>query len=144
MAVFRERRRGAPLVVAAGGIVLVVGAIIVALLVRSTAPPRDPLAGARAKALEAAQGLELVTIEYPKMLRGETSGAQGALQRARAAFAAARDPLAQIDAPAVDRIATALTTLDAQVAAHAPLAEVTALANTTREQLMALSMPRKQ
>lgn len=141
MALFRERRRLSPLVLIGGGLLLVVLVSVAGLILRSTAVPADPLVAARAQALAASQGLELVTIEYPKVLRNEPSGALGALQRAEASFAAARGDLARINGPAVNQIAAAFATLDTKVAARAPSDEVTALADTMREQLAALSKP---
>jgi hypothetical protein len=138
MAVFRERRRTPRAALVAGGLILA-AIVIGAVLALRPATSVDPRAGAQAQAQEAAQGLELVTIEYPKVLRGEPSGALGALQRASAAFAAARSDLSTIDAPAVAQIAAALAALDEKVAARAPAAEVIALADTARAELLALS-----
>src|SRR3954469_21045103 len=100
MALFRERRRLSPLILVGGGLLLVVLVIAAGLILRPTAAPADPLAAARAPALAASQGLELVSIEYPKVLRNEPSGARGALQRAEASFSAARGDLARINGPA--------------------------------------------
>ena len=101
----------------------------------------DPRPQARANALEVAQGLELVSIEYAKVLRGEPSGAPGALSRAQAVFNNARPELAKIDPAATDSVGAALTTLGQMVSARAPADEVSALADQTRVKLIGLSKP---
>ncbi|HBY96611.1 MAG TPA: hypothetical protein DEP84_22150, partial [Chloroflexi bacterium] len=102
----------------------------------------DPLAGARAKALEAAQGLEVFTIEYPQAAQGaELSGAVGALNRAQAAFESARGDLSRIDAAAVDKVTDDFAEVKEKVNAHAPAEEVLPLAEDARETLLALAKP---
>ena len=99
----------------------------------------DPRIQARARALEAAQALDLVGIEYPKVLRGEPSGEPGALSRAQSAFDAAKPELAKIDPAATESIGAALTSLAQKVNARAPADEVSALADQTRARLIGLS-----
>ena len=144
MTLFRKKRRMSPLMI--GGLVLlwiiVLGAIWF-LLSGGTrgAQPADPRVQARAKALEAAQGLELVGIEYPKVLRGEPSGTTGALSRAQSAFSTAQPELAKIDPAATDSVATAIASIAQKVSARAPADEVNALADSARTKLLALSKP---
>jgi hypothetical protein len=143
MTLYRKQRRLLPLMT--GGLVvvglMVVGAVWFVAAGMGRAQTSDPRAQARANALEVAQGLELVSIEYPKVLRGEPSGAPGALSRAQAVFNSARPELAKIDPTATDSVGTALTTLAQKVSARAPADEVSALADQTRAKLIGLSKP---
>lgn len=142
MAVYRKQRRINPVVV--GLAVVAVGALILAgvLLIRarSRSASDDPLAGARAKAQEAAQGLDVFTIEYPQAGEGaERAGALGALSRAQSAFEAAQNDLARINPTAVARVAADFGTLQAKAKAGAPVDEVVSLAEETRATLLALA-----
>jgi hypothetical protein len=143
MTLYRKQRRVSPLLV--GGLVVLgltaVGVVWFVATGIGRAQTSDPRAQARANALEVAQGLELVSIEYPKVLRGEPSGAPGALSRAQAVFNSARPELAKIDPATTDSVGAALTTLAQKVSAHAPTDDVSALADQTRAKLIGLSKP---
>ncbi|RIK14692.1 MAG: hypothetical protein DCC52_19410 [Chloroflexi bacterium] len=102
--------------------------------------PDDPRAAARAKALEAAQGLEVFTIEYPQAEQGaELTGAREALARAQKAFEAAQSELGQIDATAVEQVAAAFAALKEKADARAPVEQVMPLADELREKLLILA-----
>lgn len=102
----------------------------------------DPQTIARAKALEAAEGLEIFGIEYSQAGQGaELVGARSALSRARAAFESVRKDLDQIDMTVVTKIADDFELLEAKVANNAPAAEVLPLAEAMRKSLLALTRP---
>lgn len=124
-----------------GALVIVVGmAVGVATLRRSPHASTDPLAAARARALEAAEGLEIFTIEYPQAAQGaELAGALGALSRARHAFGSAQEGLARIDATTTQGLAAAFATLEREAAARAPANHLLPLADQMRRQLLALA-----
>ncbi len=142
MAVYRERKRTRPLLFVGLGVVILtaLGVAGVLLFGRAAPTPADPLAEARAKAQEAADGLELFTIEYPQAAQGvELSGALGALARAQKAFESVQGELAQIDATAVEQIAADFDALKEKADARAPADEVTPLAEAAREKLLELA-----
>lgn len=141
MTIYRKERRMSPQRLGLIGLAVVVLLAVVFLALRSRTPqsPADPLAAARDRAQEAAQGLDVFAIEYPQGGQGaERAGALDGLARARAAFAAAQADLSGVDAAAVAEIATDLETLDALAQAAAPADEVVALADETRLKLLAL------
>ena len=109
MTLYRKQRRVSPWMI--GGLVVLglaaIGTVWFVVMGMGRAQTGDPRAQARANALEVAQGLELVSIEYPKVLRGEPSGAPGALSRAQAVFNNARPELAKIDPAATDLVGAA-------------------------------------
>src|SRR5262245_52606071 len=115
MAVYRERRNSTRNIVMALTALIVVTLIVVSALIartRFSSTPPDPLAATRAKVLEAAEGLDVFTVEYPQAEQGaELSGALGALARAKSAFESAQAGLAQIDATAVEQLASDFATL---------------------------------
>lgn len=143
MTLYRKQWRASPLMI--GGLVVLGLAAVGAMWFVATGMGRvqssDSRTRARANALEVAQGLELVSIEYPKVLRGEPSGAPGALSRAQAVFNNARPELARIDPAATDSIEAALTTLAQKVSTRDPAEEVSSLADQTRAKLIGLSKP---
>jgi len=141
MSVYRERRRSRSALWVGIGIGVGLGVVLIGLLIflRPTQPPADRLAGARAKASEAAQGLEVFTIEYPQAAQGaELAGARGALERAEADFDSAKVDLAQLDSGLVDDIAADFKSLKGKVEALAPADEVLLLAEATRGKLLKL------
>src|SRR5579859_6056859 len=117
MAVYRETRKTNPLLI--GGIIVVVVVLVVVgfllLSSRSTPAASTPLADAQAKAQEAANGLDVFIIEYPKLTRGEKlSGAGGALSRAEQSFGSAQSDLSKLDAAGVTQLAADFKSLDAK------------------------------
>lgn len=121
---------------------MVIIGIIIFFLLRSTTAPVDPLVTARARALEAAQGLDILSVEYPQEAQGaEYSGIRAGFARARSAFDSAKIDLAKVDAQAVDQIAVAFTSLDEKITARAPTEEVLALADQAKAALLKLSKP---
>src|SRR5262245_38865084 len=103
MAVYRESsRRRLPLIILIA--VIAVAIVVVGMLALLNRPIADPAAALRAKTLEVAQGLDILSVEYPKLLKGEPSGATGAFGKAKATFAAIQPDLAKIDASAVNQI----------------------------------------
>ncbi len=142
MAVYRDRKRARPILFVGLGALAIGALILVGALIffRPVPPPTDPLAEAKARALEAAQGLEVFSIEYPQAAQGaELAGALGALTRAQTAFETMQSDLAQIDAAAVEDIAADFTTLKEKVDARAPTEEVLPLADAVRKKLLALA-----
>lgn len=144
MSVYRQRRRARPFVwglVVLGVVVIVVAAVLVWSNSRN-ATPADPLAEARAQAMDAAQGVDVFAIEYPQAAQGvERRGALDALARARSQFAGVQTQLAEIDADAVARIAANLATLTEQADAGAPDDQIVPLAEETQRLLIELSRP---
>ena len=140
MAVYRERRNSTRGIVIGLAALTVIAVIVMGgLLLRNRFSPAssDPWADARAKALEAAEGLEVFTVEYPQAAQGaELSGALGALARAKRAFESAQAQLAQIDAQAVEQMASDFATLNEQVVARAPAKSVLPLAEKIRARLL--------
>lgn len=142
MAVYRERRNSTRWLVI--GLIILVGIVIIAvggLLLRNrfSAAPPDPLAATRAKVLEAANGLEVFTVEYPQAAQGaELSGALGALARAKQAFESAQADLVQLDAEITGQITSDFSTLSEQVEARVESETVLPLAEKIREQLLEL------
>lgn len=142
MAVYRERRNSTRSVVIALAVLglialIVIGGLLLRNGLRSTAP--DPLAATRAKVLEASNGLEVFTVEYPQAAQGaELSGALGALARAKRAFESAQADLVKMDAAAVEQLAADFATLSEQAQARAPAETVVPLAEKIREQLLEL------
>ena len=144
MAVYRERRRTNPffiVIIALVVILLIIGAFLTLRNLMTGAGPVGSPEGARAKAMEAAQGLDIFTIEYPKEAQGQSSGAKGALSRAQSDFKSAESELAKINPDTVRQIDAAFTTLNQKVAAHAPASEVVPLAEQVKQQLLQLSKP---
>ncbi|MBI3242007.1 MAG: hypothetical protein HYZ49_06910 [Chloroflexi bacterium] len=140
MAVYRERKRIHPALLIGLAAVSIAVLILAVALIFFRPAPADPMIEARMKASEAAQGLEVFTIEYPQAAQGaELAGALGALARAQAAFESAQDELAKIDAAAAEQIAADFAALKAKAGAHAPAEEVLPLAEALREKLLALA-----
>lgn len=140
MAVYRERKRIHPALLIGLAAVGIAVLILAVALIFFRLPPADPMIEARMKASEAAQGLEVFTIEYPQGAQGaELAGALGALARAQAAFKSAQDELAKIDAAAVEQIAADFAALKDKAEARAPAEEVLPLAEALREKLLALA-----
>ncbi len=144
MSVYRQRRRARPLLWASivlGIVVIVVAAVLMWSNSRHAAPV-DPLAEARAQAMDAAQGVDVFAIEYPQGTQGaERRGALDALARARSHFEGVQTQLAQIDAETVARIAANLTTLTEQATVGAPADQLIPLAEETQRLLIELSRP---
>jgi hypothetical protein len=142
MAVYRERRNSTRNIVIALAALIVMTLVVVGVLVarnRFSSPPPDPLAPTREKVLEAAQGLEVFTVEYPQAAQGsELSGALGALARAKGAFESAQADLVQIDAAAVEQIASDFATLSEQAQARASAETLVPLAEKIRAELLEL------
>jgi len=140
MAVYRERRHSTRNIILALAALIVVALMIVGALMarnRFNSTPSDPLAATRAKVLEAAEGLDVFTVEYPQAGQGaELSGALGALARAKRAFASAQAGLAPIDAAAVEQMASDFDTLSEQTQARASAETVVPLAEKIRAQLL--------
>src|SRR5689334_3799103 len=140
MAVYRERRNSTRRIVI--GLAALVGIVLIVtggLLLRQRFSPAsaDPLAATRAKVLEAAEGLEVFTVEYPQAAQGaELSGALGALARARRAFESAQAGLVQIDAVAVEQLASDFATLSEQAQARTKAETVLPLAEKIRAKLL--------
>lgn len=142
--VYRERKRIRLTWFSGLAIIIVAAAALggIWLVLRAGSTSVDPRVEARAKALEAAQGLEVFAIEYPQAAQGaELSGALGALARAQTAFESARGQLAQMDAPAVEQVAAGFGVLKAKADARAPATQVLALADDLRGKLLALANP---
>lgn len=142
MTVYRKQQRAInPLVV--GLAAVLIGALILGgvFLIRSRpgSTATDPLAGARAKAQEAAQGLDVFAIEYPQADQGaERAGALGALSRAQSAFDAAKADLSRIDPAAVEQIATDFATLQQKAKAGAPPEDIVPVAEQAQATLLSL------
>src|SRR5690242_6723739 len=121
MAVYRERRNSTRNIVIALAALIVVTLIVAGALIartRFSSTPPDPLAATRAKVLEAAEGLDVFTVEYPQAEQGaELSGALGALARAKGAFESTQAELAKLDAAAVAQMASDFATLSEQAQA---------------------------
>ena len=120
-------------------IIALIGTILLIMSRNSSTPPGDPLAGARAKAFEAAQGLDILQVEYPKTLRGEASGAAGAFNRARDTFKAAQGDLAKIDSAAASQLAADFDSLQQKFDSKAAADEVVILAQKMQSALLALA-----
>ena len=140
MAVYRPARKFIPhpavLVVIA-----VIVIVLVILLVAATKPafaPEDPLTLARPKIFEAADGLDVFAVEYPKVLQGTTSGAGAALGRAEAAWKVALPAFKSFDPQGTAQLDADFSTLDAKVQAKAPSDQVAALADSIRQRLLLL------
>lgn len=100
----------------------------------------DPQTIARAKVLEAAEGLEIFGIEYSQAGQGaEFVGARGALSRARAAFESFRKDFEQIDMTVITKITDDFELLEAKVANSSPATEVLPLAEAMRRSLLILA-----
>jgi hypothetical protein len=143
MAVYRQQRRvDSRLVLVVTTIVIVAIVMLLVIASRGSSSPVDPMNNARAKALDAAQGLDILTIEYPQASEGaELSGVRGALARAKSAFDAAKDDLIKVNSAEVEQIAADFSLLETKVNAKAPADEVLALANKLRVALIVLSKP---
>ncbi len=137
MAVYRPRRQVKLLPIIMIVAVVVVIIILVALLApRFASTSTDKFAAARTSALEAANALDVLEIEYPKQT---SSGAASALTHAMSAFESSKTALAEIDSARTSQIAADLSTLSDKVKAKAPADEVTALAEKIKQQLLAFS-----
>src|SRR5215510_4864629 len=133
MAVFRPRRRVSATTIGIAVLVLAVLVILLFFATRRAVAPADPLAGAQAKAMEAANALDVFIVEYPK---STSSGAGPAFARAKSAFESAKAYLAQIDSAATDQVGADLTALNAKIAANAPAKETTGLAEKAKALLL--------
>lgn len=130
MAVYRPTRRQRPLALwlAVGlGIILVLGAAAFVLL--RPAPPGG-LAAAKADLTEAVSRLDLLTVEYPKLLAGQSNGATAAFSSAEAAFNRALSPLHTLDPDWASARQAQWGALRRLVATQAPAADVQAAATT--------------
>ncbi|HLY25882.1 MAG TPA: hypothetical protein VKQ72_06050 [Aggregatilineales bacterium] len=140
MAVYRPARKFVPHPAILVLIILAVLAVIILLLV-NTKPalaPENPLNVARPNALDAANGLDVFNVEYPKVLQGQTSGAGPALSRAETAWKAAEPAFKTLDPDGTAQLDADFATLDAKVQAKAPADEVTTLSDSIRQRLLAL------
>src|SRR5690242_566842 len=98
MAVYREKRRPNPVLLAlAGAGVLIVLGVLAVLLGGSRQAGETPLARTQAGLRAVADALDVFTIEYPKAAAGQASGAGPALARARQAFDQVRPDLTALD-----------------------------------------------
>lgn len=141
MSVYRKERQASPLRLGLIGLLVVAVLIAGVLLLRSRTvqAPIDPLADARTRAQETAQGLDIFTVEYPQAAQGsERSGALDGLARARAAWEAAQTDLAAIDGPSVTAISTDLAALSEKAQAGAPAEELVPLAENLQQSIFAL------
>jgi hypothetical protein len=124
LAVYRPTRRQRPPVLwlALGLIALVVvgGGAFLAL---RPAPTSD-LATAKAALTEVSGRLDLLGVEYPKLVAGQANGAEAALTSAEAAWNRALPPLQAIDPAWATARQAQLTALKALVSARATPAEV--------------------
>jgi|GEM_PF-3022458 len=140
MAVYRERRNSTRgIVIALAALIVITLVVVGVLLVRNrfNSTPPDPLAVTRAKVLEASNGLEVFTVEYPQAAQGaELSGALGALARAKRAFESVQADLVKMDAAAVEQLAADFATLSEQAQARAPAETVVPLAEKIRTKLL--------
>jgi hypothetical protein len=109
------------------GIALVL-AVAAFLLLRPA--PTDDLAAAKAALTETASRLDLLTVEYPKLLAGQPNGAEAALTSAEAAFNRAVPTLQPLDPRWVTTRQTNLSGLKIQVSSHAAAADVEAAARS--------------
>jgi len=141
MSVYRKERRVSPLRLGLIGLIILAVAIAGVLVLRSRTAqaPTDPLAAARSSAQEAAQGLDIFTVEYPQASQGaERTGALDGLARARSAWESALSDLAGVDGAAVTAISADLTALAEKAQADAPAEEVVPLAEQTQQAIFAL------
>ncbi len=141
MSIYREHRRinrfGVGLALAL--LILFFTVVWLFFYYTRTGNSSDPQTIARAKILEAAEGLEIFGTEYSQAGQGaELVGARGALSRARAAFESVRKDLDQIDMTVITKIADDFDHLEAKVANSAPATEVLALAEAIRKSLLML------
>ena len=141
MGVYRERKKvSLPLRIGVS-VIIVVGLIAVAALIflRPSPTPSDPLIDARLKAQEAAEGLDIFTVEYPQAEQGaELTGALSALGRAQKAFESAQNDLAKVDPSLVAEIAAGFKTIKEKADARAPANEVLPLAEAILKKLLKL------
>lgn len=143
--IYQRRRSNTRLFTVIAVAAIAVIALVIFALTRNQGNPNAELDAARNRAQQAADGLDIFMIEYPKVAQGvkiEQTGAQGSLARARENFDAAKSVLARLDAAATRRVADALGQLDAQVKAQSPPGEVVALADAARKELLALAAKR--
>lgn len=141
MSVYRKERRASPLWLGLMGLLILAVVIAGVLVLRSRVAevPADPLAAARAKAQEAAQGLDIFTVEYPQATQGsERSGALDGLTRARSAWEAAQTDLAAVDGAAVTAISADLAALSDKAQAGAPAEELVPLAEKLQQAIFRL------
>jgi hypothetical protein len=120
-------------------IIAIIGISLLILSRNNSASSADPLAAVRAKASDAAQGLDILQVEYPKTLRGETSGAPGAFSRARNAFNDARSDLEKIDSGTVSQLAANFNALQKLIDSKAPAELVITLAQGMESTLLGLA-----
>ncbi|MBX3050191.1 MAG: hypothetical protein KF753_01885 [Caldilineaceae bacterium] len=141
MSVYRQERQGRPLRLGVIGLLVLAVAIASILFLRSrtTQAPADPMAAARAKAQETAQGLDIFAVEYPQAAQGvERAGALDGLARARSAWEAAQSDLTAVDGAATAAISADLNTLSEKAQADAPAEEVIPLVEQTQQAIFAL------
>lgn len=139
MAIYRADRGSRVAIV--GVAALVAGLVIGALGGRITAPGlEDQLGEVRTNAAPITSALEVIRVEYPKLLAGaaDPGGATSAVARIRTTFAAVRPQLATLDRRGTEALSGAIDALDAKVAARAPVAEVIAAADATERDLGAV------
>jgi hypothetical protein len=128
VAVYRPTRRQRPLALwlAVGLIIVVIGGA--AFLLLRPAPTSD-LAAAKAALTEAASRLDLLTVEYPKLLAGQSNGATAALTSAEAAFNRALPTVQPLDPAWATAHQAQLTALKTLVSSKAPAGQVSAAAD---------------
>ncbi|MDQ2809218.1 MAG: hypothetical protein M3Z04_20280 [Chloroflexota bacterium] len=121
MAVYREKRRTHPLLIAAAGVVLllVIGGLVLALGGSKPAGETTPRARAQAGLRTVSDELDLFTIAYAAKDPAQTAGAGPALTAARAAFDRAQPDLVATDPAAAQTFTAALGTIERQMAAKA-------------------------
>jgi hypothetical protein len=123
------RARGNRGVLMLGTTAVVAGLIVGGVFGRVTAPGLgDQVDALRTQAAPMFSSLEVIRLEYPKLLdaSGDLGGAEGALARLRATFAQVRPALAIVDPAGVEGLASAIDALAAVVVARAPEADVAA------------------
>jgi hypothetical protein len=126
VAVYRPTRRQRPLALwLALGLLAIIILGGAAFLLLRPAPVSD-LAAAKAALTEASSRLDLLTVEYPKLLAGQSSGADAALQSAGAALTRAQPTLQTLDPAWFTARQGQLDSLKTLVANKAPADQVTA------------------
>ena len=141
MSVYRKERRVSPVRMGLIGLLILAVVIAGGLLLRSSTAqaPADPLAAARSKAQETAQGLDIFTVEYPQASQGaERAGALDGLARARSAWESAQTDLAAVDGAAVTAISADLAVLSEKAQAGAPAEELVPLAEKVQQAIFVL------
>ncbi len=135
MAVYRPTRRQRPLLLwFAFGLIGLAVVGVGAFLVLRPAPPSD-LAAAKAALTEVSSRLDLLGVEYPKLVAGQANGAEAALTSADAAWNRALPTLQAIDPAWATARQAQLTALKALVSARATPAAVQAAATALMSDL---------